>query len=596
MNTAPDRQPRRDRPAGHAHRAPPRLAHRRDPHRPRRRRPARARGRRARSGSGPTSTSTRSSRPPARAAPASSTPATASCPSAAPFARALEGAEGIVLVGPSADVMDAMGRKDAAREIAVAAGVPVVPSYSLDDDPSALRLPGAGQGRGRRRRQGHARRARRRRTTSRRWPRPRREAAQGVRRRHHPGREVRRVRPPHRGAGLRRHPRQRRPPLRARLLHPAPAPEGAGGGARPDDQRRAARGDHERPRSPSPQQCGYTGAGTVEFLLDNATGEFYFLEMNTRLQVEHPVTEEVVRVARRARRPRRAAAPRRRRRAAAASPRTTSPSRATRSRRGSTPRTPSTASCRRPAVRRSCRWASGDGIRVDHALEPEQEVSTSYDPMLGKVIAWGADREAARAALVARPRRDRDPRASPPTPASCGRSPPPTSSATRPSTRPGSTDHEVPAPDADLARVFGAWTEVLLDTDGRTGRPVARRRLADGRRSRRPTRSSSATTLVVVDRAPRSRRRTTGSPTTYAWCRRPTTPSTCSSTAAPSTPCSTCSATSSRSCTAASAGSWERPDPFADHAAAAGDGTLRRADARHRPRGQRRRGPGGGRG
>src|SRR4051795_2482042 len=58
----------------------------------------------------------------------------------AAFARAVEAA-GLRLVGPSAELMDAMGRKDRAREIAVAAGVPVVPSYDPADDPATFACP-----------------------------------------------------------------------------------------------------------------------------------------------------------------------------------------------------------------------------------------------------------------------------------------------------------------------------------------------------------------------------------------------------------------------------------------------------------------------
>ncbi|WP_445292038.1 acetyl-CoA carboxylase biotin carboxylase subunit [Bdellovibrio sp. GT3] len=136
------------------------------------------------------------------------------------------------------------------------------------------------------------------------------------------------------------------------------------------------------------KQINYVGAGTIEYIFDNTTKEFYFMEMNTRLQVEHPITEivtgvdlvrEQISVA--------AGKPLSFKqedikqkghaieaRVCAEDPETYKPS---------------------PGVIRACRHPQGPFMRVDSYAYPGYNVPIYYDPMISKVITWGDTRNEA---------------------------------------------------------------------------------------------------------------------------------------------------------------------------------------------------------
>jgi acetyl/propionyl-CoA carboxylase alpha subunit len=132
----------------------------------------------------------------------------------------------------------------------------------------------------------------------------------------------------------------------------------------------------------------YTNAGTVEFLVDARTGEYYFLEMNARIQVEHPVTEETLKLD----------MVEWQTRIAAGELITIS--------QDEVKPLGHALECRiyaedpysnfAPATGRLLAWRppTGMGIRLDSGVAEGLEISAYYDSMLAKLVAWGPDRQA----------------------------------------------------------------------------------------------------------------------------------------------------------------------------------------------------------
>ena len=328
------------------------------------------------------------------------------------FARAVADA-GLTWIGPPPEAMEAMARKDHAREIAVAAGVPVVPSW----DPAAF----------------GDRAAREERAGVSRFPVLVKAAAGGG------GKGMRIVRDAadleEAKAAAAREARSafgddtlliEKYVERGRHIEVQVMADAHGHVIHLWERDCSTQRRHQKvlEEAPAPtitpevralvtssavalaRQVGYRNAGTVEFLLDESTGEPYFLEMNTRLQVEHPVTEAItgwdlveLQLL-----------------VAAGEPLplmqddVTVTGHAIEARvyaedsfGGFLPQAGTATHVEWPGLDTlaGARYSTTEStVRVDHALETGQVVSTAYDPMLGKVIVHGATREEARTALV----------------------------------------------------------------------------------------------------------------------------------------------------------------------------------------------------
>ena len=142
------------------------------------------------------------------------------------------------------------------------------------------------------------------------------------------------------------------------------------------------------------ESVNYCGAGTVEFLYDKQTCHYYFIEMNTRIQVEHPVTEmvtgfdlvrEMLSIA-------------------AGRPLKISQQDVTIRGHSIEVRLNAEDPTRNflpfPGVVESLNIPSGPGVRFDGAIYPGYTIPPFYDSLLGKLVVWDIDREAALARLA----------------------------------------------------------------------------------------------------------------------------------------------------------------------------------------------------